>query len=976
MHHRSRVGSVASSSDPAVRWLLSAWMHREGVTMNCPATSKPGSAGDNTNDIQARRCAAAIGMLAAQHTDFGARNAPALVIVPASALPAWAAAFARWAPELNVVEYAGSAVSRHVVQEHEWSHRRAAQQKEKEAQQHLTHLAHLTHPQHLPHLQAELARHPWVQAETEAETAAGGVNVKVKKEKEASRKEAARGASADPGESAGGSGSGSGSGSGEATNTTARAGPKDGERCGLGLTHAGVGGSAVKGSGTSGGGSLADVQAPARAAGSDGGGGGGGSGGGSGSGSGCDGGGGGTGIGGSNRDMSPSGNGGGQSDGDNAAAVAAARRPKFHVLLASHAAAAQDLLLLRQVAWETLMLVEEGDATQRSGTMSMLPRIGSLQSANRVLMLNTPMPHTIGELLTILDFIKQSPEGMLALERHLLGLEDAKAFAEASGILDQVTLDLSILAPPRVPKHQLHHQHQPFPGQAQPPKGATVAGAGGFPATVGHVRASWGHTQPPSHAAGYKLWNASGPTREAPRASQPESARRPVPPPLYDSAHVQPHSVALQHMAGGDAVGGLYGQMVRRGGGGGDGGAEPDSSAAADASPAPTAHQLQMAPHALVNGRHPHHPNPTNPLKRSLSVPTSSEDCDNDDKSRGSGGGGCEGGGGGVLRRPKASRPNPPPATVEQGQQQQQLRRGETRDYPGLSEAAMGPTIGHAAAPAPVPSAAQAAATAAAAAAAAGAPPQVQMMHALMTTMHHDPTAAMAMMQQMQHLMMATQPPARFNLGAVSSQQLAHAQGAFLQHMMAAGGMTGGGAFAGSGIVGNPMQAAMAAVVAAAAHANAQQAAAAAAAAGASVSEFDPANQHQTAGGGAFVDGSGGSGGGAAVKRRGRGPAKNKGKKTGGVRTSTDDDEARNGVEGSGHGDGGGGSGGSGSGGSGSGGSDGDHGGSNSGGSGGGGGSGSGGPGGSGGSGSGGSGGSGGSSAMKLGNKNKFGAGG
>jgi hypothetical protein len=57
----------------------------------------------------------------------------------------------------------------------------------------------------------------------------------------------------------------------------------------------------------------------------------------------------------------------------------------------------------------------EDNSNQRSGTMSMLPRIGTLQSANRVLMLNGPIPNTIGELLTILDFVKQSPEGMLAL---------------------------------------------------------------------------------------------------------------------------------------------------------------------------------------------------------------------------------------------------------------------------------------------------------------------------------------------------------------------------------------------------------------------------------------------------------------------------------------------------------------------------------------------------------------------------------
>ena len=86
--------------------------------------------------------------------------------------------------------------------------------------------------------------------------------------------------------------------------------------------------------------------------------------------------------------------------------------------------------------------------------MSMLPRVGTLQSANRVLMLNGPIPRTIGETLTIMDFIKQSPEGMMALERHLLGLEDAMALQEASSILEQVTLDLALVLKTKQPKHR------------------------------------------------------------------------------------------------------------------------------------------------------------------------------------------------------------------------------------------------------------------------------------------------------------------------------------------------------------------------------------------------------------------------------------------------------------------------------------------------------------------------------------------
>ena len=134
---RHRAGSASSSSDPAVRWLLSAWMHREGVVMIYPELAQRSTVyhevlssihgkpdlGKNWTRAEhhARRCSSAIGLLAAQRSEFGARNAPALVVVPASALPGWIAEFSRWAPELNVVEYCGSAVSRHIVQEHDRS---------------------------------------------------------------------------------------------------------------------------------------------------------------------------------------------------------------------------------------------------------------------------------------------------------------------------------------------------------------------------------------------------------------------------------------------------------------------------------------------------------------------------------------------------------------------------------------------------------------------------------------------------------------------------------------------------------------------------------------------------------------------------------------------------------------------------------------------------------------------------------------
>ena len=509
---RHRHGSASSSSDPAVRWLLSAWMHREGVVMIYPEPQPAfggvlGSVisslhGDKVcprsrADHHARRCAAAIGLLAAQRSEFGARNAPALVIVPASALPGWIAEFSRWAPELDVVEYCGSAVSRHIVQEHEWSHRRA-----RDTQRYAT--------------------------ENSTEFRNSNVSVPPKEGKEGSPVSDNGPGSAGGRSGSGGNGSGSGgngSGSGGRQVGSGGMGASGGSGSGKSLTvNFNVAGSKANGAGN------ATLPIPGTGSGGQGSGGGGsGSGGhdtnGNGStrgaspatgaggsgevatGSGGDGGSGGAGSGnargggdpnaehsggdggsgdpvsgnrrspdngsdglnhGSGGDAGSGGAGsGGNGSGDGsdpasaaaaaaAAAVAAARRPKFHVLVASMDAAAQDLLLLRQVAWETMVVVEDV-AEQRSVTMSALPRLGTVQSANRVLMLDGLLPNTTSELLSILDFIKQSPEGMLALERHLLGLEDVNAFAEASGILEQVCLDLSILKPPRnLGKHGTH----------------------------------------------------------------------------------------------------------------------------------------------------------------------------------------------------------------------------------------------------------------------------------------------------------------------------------------------------------------------------------------------------------------------------------------------------------------------------------------------------------------------------------------
>ena len=45
---------------------------------------------------------------------------PFLVVVPLSTITAWQQQFAKWAPDMNVVCYLGSAAARHVIREYEW----------------------------------------------------------------------------------------------------------------------------------------------------------------------------------------------------------------------------------------------------------------------------------------------------------------------------------------------------------------------------------------------------------------------------------------------------------------------------------------------------------------------------------------------------------------------------------------------------------------------------------------------------------------------------------------------------------------------------------------------------------------------------------------------------------------------------------------------------------------------------------------
>eukprot|EP00898_Chlorokybus_atmophyticus_P003858 jgi/Chlat1/4473/Chrsp29S04570 len=63
--------------------------------------------------------------LAATRMEFNVQT-PSLVVVPLSTLPNWSSELALWAPQLNVVEYIGSAKARQIIREHEWYPRKAA----------------------------------------------------------------------------------------------------------------------------------------------------------------------------------------------------------------------------------------------------------------------------------------------------------------------------------------------------------------------------------------------------------------------------------------------------------------------------------------------------------------------------------------------------------------------------------------------------------------------------------------------------------------------------------------------------------------------------------------------------------------------------------------------------------------------------------------------------------------------------------
>jgi len=114
--------------------------------------------------------------------------------------------------------------------------------------------------------------------------------------------------------------------------------------------------------------------------------------------------------------------------------------PRFNVLLTTPSTAMLDIVLLRQVQWESVILVEH---TQKftAETSSLMSRLGSLNANHRVLMFRSANFCDLHVTLNILEFLKRSPCSMRNLEARLLNLSHQEACVQTAALLAVVTMD-------------------------------------------------------------------------------------------------------------------------------------------------------------------------------------------------------------------------------------------------------------------------------------------------------------------------------------------------------------------------------------------------------------------------------------------------------------------------------------------------------------------------------------------------------
>lgn len=114
--------------------------------------------------------------------------------------------------------------------------------------------------------------------------------------------------------------------------------------------------------------------------------------------------------------------------------------PRFNVLLTTYQTAMLDIVLLRQVAWESVILVEHAQQFTAESS-SLIARLNGLSARHRVLMFRSADFTSLHMTLNILEFLKRSPIAMRNLETRLLNMSHEQAAVQTAALLAAVTMD-------------------------------------------------------------------------------------------------------------------------------------------------------------------------------------------------------------------------------------------------------------------------------------------------------------------------------------------------------------------------------------------------------------------------------------------------------------------------------------------------------------------------------------------------------
>ncbi len=115
-------------------------------------------------------------------------------------------------------------------------------------------------------------------------------------------------------------------------------------------------------------------------------------------------------------------------------------QPRFNVLLTTPSTAMLDIVLLRQVRWESIILVEHMQKFTAK-TSSLMSRLDSLTANHRTLMFRSADFCDLHVTLNILEFLQRAPCSMRNLEARLLNLSHHEACVQTAALLAVVTMD-------------------------------------------------------------------------------------------------------------------------------------------------------------------------------------------------------------------------------------------------------------------------------------------------------------------------------------------------------------------------------------------------------------------------------------------------------------------------------------------------------------------------------------------------------